>query len=185
VDDEMVYTSEARGLYGSTDLEPDEAAEEIARDFLVFCKLAALRGAVPRGWDWAAVLDAAPRHLPYAFEKSDAQTKYKGENVFAAMTGGRSLRYTGEVVYGSPCNSYDASDEYGEMYDAVDEARPRLHNDVGGEDAWMQLTDDLQYELERSRGGAFYGTAEATFDGQPAGKKKRGKKKGGGRAPGR
>lgn len=192
----MVYTSEARGFYGSTDLEPDEAAEEIARDFLVFAKLAALRGVVPPGWDWAAVLDAAPAHLLCAFEKSDAQEKYGSENVFEAMMGGRSLRYTGEVVYGFPCHTYGASDEHAEVTDAVDERRGGLYDGVGGQDGWMQLQDDLQYALESGSGGVFHGVAQTTFDaaGNPCvsghvrlnNKKK--KKRGGGKkagAPGR
>jgi hypothetical protein len=37
--------------------------------------------------------------INYAFEKSDAQEKYGSENIFSAITGGRSLRYTAELIY--------------------------------------------------------------------------------------
>jgi hypothetical protein len=44
--------------------------------------------------------------LRYAFEKADAKEKWGGENIFRAMMGGRSLRATGEAVYGSSCMEY-------------------------------------------------------------------------------
>lgn len=44
---------------------------------------------VPAKWDWGKFLKAAVKLLPYAFEKSDAQEKWGGENVFAVAMGGR------------------------------------------------------------------------------------------------
>lgn len=41
----------------------------------------------------------AVRLVPFAFEKSDAKEKYGGENVFSAMMGRPSLRYTATMVY--------------------------------------------------------------------------------------
>ena len=69
----------------------------------VFCKMAVVNGVVPPGWDWSRFLQVSTGLLPYAFEKSDAKEKWGGENVFAAMMGGRSLRATAEVVLGSSC----------------------------------------------------------------------------------
>ena len=66
--------------------------DKIVQDFLVFCRLAKEQGALPEGWIWSKFLDTAAELLPYAFEKSDAKEKYGGENVFALVTGGRSLR---------------------------------------------------------------------------------------------
>ena len=88
LDDEYALEGDVRGgsLYDQS--EPDE----IVQDFLVFCRLAKEKGVLPEGWNWSKFLDTAAELLPYAFEKSDAQEKYGGENVFAFVTGGRSLR---------------------------------------------------------------------------------------------
>jgi len=55
---------------------------------------------VPASWEWKDFLAAAPSYVPYAFEKSDAQERWGGENVFSAAMGGRSLRFTGTKVHG-------------------------------------------------------------------------------------
>ena len=88
LDDEYALEGDVRGgtLYDQS--EPDE----IVQDFLVFCRLAKEHGVLPEGWIWSKFLDTAAELLPYAFEKSDAKEKYGGENVFALVTGGRSLR---------------------------------------------------------------------------------------------
>ena len=88
LDDEYALEGDVRGgtLYDQS--EPDE----IVQDFLVFCRLAKEKGALPEGWIWSKFLDTAAELLPYAFEKSDAKEKYGGENIFALVTGGRSLR---------------------------------------------------------------------------------------------
>ena len=64
----------------------------ISQDFLVFCRLARARAALPTPWAWGTFLLTAAELLPEAFEKSDAQEKYGGENIFQAAVGGRSLR---------------------------------------------------------------------------------------------
>eukprot|EP00965_Chrysotila_dentata_P151994 5022325-Pleurochrysis_carterae.AAC.8 len=93
VDDDMSWGGGyMHGLY---------AEQPIAADFLVFCKLAAWRKVIPPRWDWAAFLRKSRQLLPFAFEKKDAKKKWGRENIFAVMTGGRSLRATGEVIYGS------------------------------------------------------------------------------------
>jgi hypothetical protein len=154
VDDEYAWGGgETRGLYGA-----DGDPEFVALDFLAFCKLAAARRAVPAGWDWAGVCAQAASLLPYAFEKSDAQEKWGGENVFAAAMGGRSLRATAEAVLGSSCTSQDdPSDEEFELMEQLQEAGwERLVRDgrgagagggvfgaVGGVAAWRELMAGL------------------------------------------
>ena len=70
------------------------------------------KAVVPPGWDWpAAVVGALLEYVGYAFEKSDSQERWGSENVFAAMTGGRSLRFTGESVYSTSCQQGDMGDE--------------------------------------------------------------------------
>lgn len=95
VDDDYVWGGgdNLHGLY-----HPSHTAESIVLDFLCFCKLAAWRQLVPRGWNWEKCLVTAGDMLTFAFEKSDAQEEYGSENVFSAITGsGRSLRFTAEV----------------------------------------------------------------------------------------
>lgn len=115
---------------------------------MVFCQLARSNGVVPDGWDWAAFLGKAAELLPYAFEKSDAQDKHGSENYFAgALIGGRSLRYTGTVVYGS---GVEADDDTPQQVDQVTERvmgsrRPskNLCCSVGGVAIWQRLCAQL------------------------------------------
>lgn len=136
VDDDYAWGGgELRGFYSVA----TGGGGSIWQDFLVFCKLAVRRHAIPQGWDWSRFLSTATGLLRYAFEKSDAQEKYGGENVFAVAMGGRSLRYTGEVIYGSSAMAMDDSDEVEELEEAVRRSRGRvesLFDDVGGAAVW-------------------------------------------------
>eukprot|EP00971_Amphidinium_carterae_P155761 3088601-Amphidinium_carterae.1 len=137
VDDQYAWGGgELRGLYLAS--AGGGSRHEIANDFLLFCKLAAKQGVVPSGWDWPAFLAVATRLLPYAFEKSDAQEKYGRENVFAAAMGGRSLRYTAEIVYGASIMSMEVSDVEAEMEEEIRTRRFQDHfyADVGGAQVW-------------------------------------------------
>lgn len=151
LDDNYVYAGDLVGLYN-----PESGAMGITESFFKFCCLAEKNGVIPRVWDWKSFLQLAPEHIIYAFEKSDAQEKYGGENVFSAAMGGRSLRFTAEQVYGTTvyegsCVSagnqslIDAIDETG-MFDA-EKARfkkhARLFSKVGGVEAWEKLFRDV------------------------------------------
>lgn len=147
VDDEYAWAGgNLTGLY-----DPEATAESIVKDFLVFAKLAAARRVVPPGWSWPECLAEAGKLLPYAFEKSDAKEKWGGENVFSAMLGGRSLRFTGETVYvNSVTNGGGASFNAAPGAEAAANARPEalfdrptLLDDVGGAAAWRSLRDAL------------------------------------------
>ena len=46
----------------------------------------------------------------FAFEKADAKDKYGGENIFQVTFGGRSLRFTAEMVYSSSFMSHEEAD---------------------------------------------------------------------------
>ena len=133
-------------------------SDEIARDFLVFCRLARLAGALPERWDWPAYLRHAAPMLRFAFEKSDAQDKYGSENVFRAALGGRSLRATAEAIYGSSCL---AQARMTARHEAMIEAIAGLDDDAmwyrnfgedegldpfrhaGGRDAWRALHETV------------------------------------------
>jgi hypothetical protein len=120
VDDDMCWGGGfLHGLYARDD------GDLISSDFLIYCKLSVKHGVVPRSWDWAAFLRTATALLPYAFEKQDAKEKWGGENVFAAVMGGRSLRATAEVVYGNSCQAMEPSvameDEDDDEEEDVDE----------------------------------------------------------------
>ncbi|GBF98315.1 hypothetical protein Rsub_10978 [Raphidocelis subcapitata] len=72
----------------------------VAECFLLFCKLARAADALPPGWDWRAFLAAAAPLLDVPLPKEDAKELWDGENFFAGMLGGRSLRFTATVIYG-------------------------------------------------------------------------------------
>jgi hypothetical protein len=65
--------------------DPDRTETSVLTDFLVFCKLAVKNQVIPAGWDWQLFLSKAAGLLPFAFEKSDAQEKYGGENIFTGV----------------------------------------------------------------------------------------------------
>lgn len=156
VDDDMVYGRSCHGLY-----DPDHDEMVILRDFLIFCKLAVKASAVPQPWDWATFLAMAAQLLPYAFEKSDAQDKYGGENIFRAQMGGRSLRYTAGMIYGFTAVDMlpdsEQTKSHDEMSDAVhDRANSasaplpdELFADVGGSALWSKLRSGLKASLAR------------------------------------
>lgn len=137
VDDDYAWGGgKLRGLYAASCGD----GGDVALDFLTFCKLAVRKNVVPKGWDWAAFLQTAKGLLRFAFEKSDAQEKYGNENVFAIATGGRSLRYTGEVVYGSSVMSMEESSDMEDMEDEVQQQKgqEKVFMDVGGVAAWKE-----------------------------------------------
>eukprot|EP00899_Mesostigma_viride_P000599 jgi/Mesvir1/1053/Mv17576-RA.1 len=168
VDDLYVWGGgQLRGLY-----DPERTAVSIARHFLLFCKLAAQQGVVPRrGWDWAEFLTCARSRLAFAFEKKDAQDKYGGENVFdAAVLGGRSLRFTGETVYGSGAGSGETSAQEREVDAAIGDdmeelwEQPERFRDVGGIEIWLELVAELGYELGEEEGGKGEGDTSGSGD---------------------
>ena len=136
------------GLYAKED------GDLISTDFLVFCRLAHANRVVPAGWDWAAFVRGARELLPYAFEKADAKEKWGGENVFAAAMGGRSLRATGEVVYGSSCMGMEPSPEHEAMLSECDSWWAKVETacrDVGGAAVWKELAIALGEASDLSR----------------------------------
>jgi hypothetical protein len=74
--------------------------QNVAERFLIFCKLERAAGAVPPGWDWPSFLAAAALRLAEPLDEEDASQRWGGENFFAGAFGGRSLRFTADVVYG-------------------------------------------------------------------------------------
>lgn len=134
--------------------DPDATTSIVVGDFFVFCKLAVQKGALPMNWKWDKFLDVALRLLPYGFEKSDAQEKYGSENVFSALHGGSSLRYTGEMIYGRSVMAGDEDpDDLIELNELVkDEPWPSLicqterFNDIGGSALWSRLHSQLKIE---------------------------------------
>lgn len=107
-------------VHGGCDLhgpyDEDPTVENLLLDFLIFVKLAVSRGVIPAPgsmeweWNWDDFVAKAPSHIVYAFEKSDAKEKYGSENIFMGAMGGRSLRFTGEVITGSGV-SYAAEED--------------------------------------------------------------------------
>lgn len=115
-DDDYAYG----GCYLHGPYDPGTTAEMLLLDFAVFVKLAVARGAIPApgklpwDWSWGDFLAKASRHIRFAFEKSDADEKYGSENIFSGAMGGRSLRFTAELVIGSPSMCGSAKDPLAE-----------------------------------------------------------------------
>ncbi|CAD7947496.1 unnamed protein product [Amoebophrya sp. A25] len=174
VDDDYAWGGgNLHGLYASHDCEDtDEMVMEILRDFLIFMKLAVLRGVIPAaGFDFrACVAEHGGKLLRYAFEKSDAQEKWGGENVFQSIiAGGRpSLRVVAEQVYGSSCmygggGGFMGEDEAigddaveqvetlidnaGLLMRGVNDCDPAVFQEVGGRDTWLELYNELLQQM--------------------------------------
>lgn len=104
VDDDCEHGQKRRGLY-LVGVEAQATQSQVSKtrivlDFLLFVKLALAKGAIPAlDWDYAKLIQRAQRLLCVPFAKRDAINKYGSENVFAAGSGGRSLRYTAEHIY--------------------------------------------------------------------------------------
>ena len=95
-DDNYVWKKEYTGI------QAQETDIEILKCFILFCKLAKVKKIIPIFWVWKDFINFAQETIKYVFKKSDAKEKYGGENVFSAkMLGGRSLRYTAEMIYGN------------------------------------------------------------------------------------
>lgn len=156
VDDDYAHGGgNTHGLY-----DIDGSGQDILQDFLIFCKMAVQHGVLPRGWDWSKLIAPAVKLLVYAFEKDDAQDKWGGENLFSAMLGGRSLRYTAEIVYGCSCMAgldgseelYAVCDDVDKIWDAfvlgrstspVGDNMAALFQDVGGVEVWKKMMQKL------------------------------------------
>lgn len=165
------YSLGGGDLHGPYD--PDCTSGSVTHDFMRFCLLAKRRGVVPPEWDWRCFLENAAKHVPFAFEKSDAQERWGSENVFSAMMGGRSLRYTASVVYGcgpefgsEPSDDLEwriqeqlqrldeawESDQDEDDEDSEDEEFPKVptqsHNElvseIGGMDAWKLFNSSIK-----------------------------------------
>lgn len=134
------------------------SAGSVVVDFLLFCKLAVARGAVPTPWSWSKCLDVAAKLLMYAFEKSDAQEKWGSENFFFTQTGGRSLRCAAQLVYGESCQSGIFSDgPEDDLRSAMEveierklgdsplpeDFKGKVLADVGGDKIWRRLCQNL------------------------------------------
>ena len=92
LDEEYLCSGECRGLY-----DAQTSSFAVAKNFVLFCRLAVKHKVIPAGFDWAAALHAAGRLLPYALEVSDAQEIYKAKTM--------SLRTAAEMINGISCQA--------------------------------------------------------------------------------
>jgi hypothetical protein len=133
MDDAYCWGGELRGV-----MNPEATPESVSTELFVFCKLAVKNKVVPPNWKWEAFLAKAIGLVIYAFEKSDAKEKYGGENVFSAFWGGRSLRATGETIYGSSVTGDSDATNENAFLDAVESCK--LFDDH--EDSEDDMRDD-------------------------------------------
>ena len=133
-DDDVVWGG--CNLHGAYD--PDMTPETLREDFAIFCVLAKRRKVLPKDWDWKAFLDVASYFTQCAFEKSDAQERWGGENIFMGqMEGQRSLRATGVdiigtgIEYGSPVHP-DFTKAERDVKGDID----KVFEEIGGKEVW-------------------------------------------------
>lgn len=162
VEDDQTTACYLHGLY-----HPGADALSRLQDFLLFARLAAARGVVPReGWDWSAFCAAAAPLLKAEFTEDDAKGKYGAEQLELNPTSGRSLRATSERIYGtSPLaeepDPYfehlreqiqaalftDAGDNGTDSFVvdiALDDVDSAIFEDVGGVEPWRELLGALR-----------------------------------------
>eukprot|EP00462_Mataza_sp_D1_P010167 CAMPEP_0175166144 /NCGR_PEP_ID=MMETSP0087-20121206/27525_1 /TAXON_ID=136419 /ORGANISM="Unknown Unknown, Strain D1" /LENGTH=296 /DNA_ID=CAMNT_0016455693 /DNA_START=26 /DNA_END=913 /DNA_ORIENTATION=- len=157
VDDDYHYGRNYHGIAADGDGSKITNVS-IATDFLIFCKLAQLKGVIPTmDWEWSRFLAMGTCTLTDAFSKADAIHKYGGENYFDGAQGKRSLRYTGELVYGTAVDAKKMNDANylkvkGEVHEHIlvserylSESSPiksevyksaEFFEDIGGLDMW-------------------------------------------------
>lgn len=159
LDDDYVWGGgNLHGLYNS-----DTTEETIVADFLTFCKLAMCNNALPLCWDWLFFLEKHGNLLCFAFEKSDAKEKYGKENIFLAAMGGRSLRFTAEIIYGCSMEAQEESETHQKVLAILDplifsekglkfaiQKNPHLFHDVGGISVWLKLLRDVRIQKSRT-----------------------------------
>ena len=141
------------GLYAKAHGEGDL----ISTDFLIFCKLCLRHGVVPNDFDWRHLLQTAKSSLLTKFTKSDAMSKWHTERKSKSTSpfstsgklGNRSLRATAEVVYGTPYDAVDDSEQVLEKMEEECDEWPFEGNgeaicrDIGGFHIWRDLAHCL------------------------------------------
>jgi hypothetical protein len=137
------YAWGGSNLHGAYD--PDMTPETLRKDFATFCVLAKRRKVLPKDWDWKAFLEVASYFTQCAFEKSDAQERWGGENIFMGhMEGQRSLRATGVdiigtgIEYGSPVHP-DFTKAERDVEGDID----KVFEEIGGKEVWEAYLSKL------------------------------------------
>lgn len=154
VDDEYAWGGNIRSgsLYGVC--TGDTTARDLVQDFLLFCRLVKEQQFLPGLWCWTEFLTVAGRLLPYAFEKSDAKEKYGSENWFQAVLGGRSLRYTGERIYGTSISADEVSELYSKLREELlhKKRTPAMIKGMAGIKEWNALEREVSKQLKKMYG---------------------------------
>jgi hypothetical protein len=97
------------------------------------------------GWDWPRFLKFAPNYMVFAISKSIAKERWGSENYFNAGMGGRSLRFTGTLIYGSPVDRPGMSVMHQQVdHDVKSSKKEQMQKEVGGVAAWEALELDLE-----------------------------------------
>jgi hypothetical protein len=139
IDDIYVNTGDLLGHYN-----PNNSAKDIFIDFLLFNVLSEKRLAFPDEFDFKSYFSFAKKGLFFTFEKSDAQDKYGSENVFDVISGGRSLRFTAELIYGRSVQDNEVSYDENKFANKLENLKDLfsdvlLYENIGGVDKWKDI----------------------------------------------
>jgi len=134
VDDDYVWGG--CHLHGIYDPNPEHVTpKNVAKDFMIFCDLAAKKGFIPLMWDWSHFFDIASEKICCAQEKSDIKEKW-GFSIPSF------LRIIADKIYGGRPGSFESKhDEAWKKFNIKEE---ETFKDVGGIDNWRLLVRKLE-----------------------------------------
>jgi hypothetical protein len=98
---------------------------------------------IPEGWKWGAFLAKAVKFVIFAFEKRDAHVRWGRENVFHATMGGRSLRYTGEIIYSMSVQSQYVHESTEKATELITAHEDETLNKIGGRECWEKFSAEI------------------------------------------
>jgi len=139
VDDDYIFYGGCylHGLY----LEP--SPENIARDFMVFCALAARCGLIPIIWDWNIFLKEASKNLNFPHNVADAEEDW-------GLLGPMMLRNAADLIYGGgPKIEKDRNNLYDTVQIEVNNANEGIFRDIGGVNNWFKFVTWLEEEQHK------------------------------------
>jgi len=131
------------GVYDQDNASP----KNIAKDFMIYCNLAAKKGYIPCMWDWSQLYDEASKKICYACEKSDIQEDWDS---FTPMM----MRMTAEGIYGGRAGSFGS--KHDKAWKKFNVKKDETFKDVGGVHNWRMLVRKLKCEQSPNFNHGYY-----------------------------
>lgn len=130
-------------------LDPEATPESVARELLVFCRMAKATGAIPLSWNWTAYFAAVARHITYPLEAHAIEERLTSEELAPSDSEPVSMRFVASSIY--LCGAADApSPVESRARDLCasafteDENAISLYDRVGGAAVWHAFVEILR-----------------------------------------